>query len=142
MNAKEYLSQAFRLDQRINSKLDQVSSLRDLAAKITASYSPDRVDGTKQRSPKENILVKIIDYENEIDADIDRLVDLKIEITTIIRNVNDADSQLLLELRYLNFKTWVEIATAMGFTFQWIHSLHKKALQKINIKPLIKVDSN
>ena len=134
MNAKEYLSQAFRLDQRINSKLDQVAFLRDLANKITTSYSMDKVEGTRQYNSKEYILVKIIDYENEIDADIDRLVDLKIEITRLIRNVTDVDSQLLLELRYLNFKTWEEIATIMGFTFQWVHTLHKKALRKIILK--------
>ena len=31
MTAKEYLAQAFRLDQRINSKLEQVSRLRNMA---------------------------------------------------------------------------------------------------------------
>lgn len=41
MKAKEYLTQVFRLDQRINSKLDQVASLRDLAVKVTASYTAD-----------------------------------------------------------------------------------------------------
>lgn len=74
--------------------------------------------------------MKLIDLENEFDADIDRLVDLKIEINRVIKTVNDTDCELLLELRYLNFKTEEQIATIMGFTFQWIHSLDKKALQK------------
>ena len=30
MNAKEYLSQAMHIDQRINSKLEQVTRLRDV----------------------------------------------------------------------------------------------------------------
>jgi hypothetical protein len=30
MTAKEYLEQAYRLDQRINSKLEQVASLNEL----------------------------------------------------------------------------------------------------------------
>ena len=34
MTAKEYLSQAYRLDQRIDSKIEQVASLNDLATKI------------------------------------------------------------------------------------------------------------
>ncbi len=33
MTAKEYLNQAYRLDQRINAKLEQVSSLNQLATK-------------------------------------------------------------------------------------------------------------
>ena len=35
MTVKEYLSQAYRIDQRINSKLEQVASLRALATKAT-----------------------------------------------------------------------------------------------------------
>lgn len=34
MTAKEYLGQAYRLDQRINSKIEQVSSLNELATKM------------------------------------------------------------------------------------------------------------
>ena len=37
MTAKEYLGQAYRLDQRINSKLEQVGSLSDLATKVTTT---------------------------------------------------------------------------------------------------------
>lgn len=71
MNAKDYLSQVFRLDQRINSKLEQVSSLRDLATKATASIHAKRVSGTKQLSPMENAIVKLIDLKREVDCDID-----------------------------------------------------------------------
>ena len=35
MTVKEYLSQAFSLDQRINCKLEQVARLRELAEKAT-----------------------------------------------------------------------------------------------------------
>ena len=36
MNAKEYLSQVMHIDQRINSKLEQVVKLRESATKATA----------------------------------------------------------------------------------------------------------
>ena len=39
MNAKEYLSQAYRIDQRINSKLEQVMSLRALLGKATGTLT-------------------------------------------------------------------------------------------------------
>lgn len=133
MNAKEYLSQAFRLDQRINSKLEQVASLRDLAAKVTASYTKDRVDGTKQRSPMENAIVKIIDLEYEIDADIDELVDLKREIIKAVKSVQQPEYQLLLELRYLSYKTWEETAEMMNYSWRNIHYIHAKALMAIKI---------
>jgi hypothetical protein len=39
MTAKEYLEQAYRLDQRINSKLEQVASLNELASKATSTLT-------------------------------------------------------------------------------------------------------
>jgi hypothetical protein len=140
MNAKEYLSQAFKLDQRINSKLEQVASLQDLAAKVTASYTTDRVDGTKQRSPMENAIVKLVDLEYEIDADIDRLVDLKRELSTFIMQVPNSTFRLLLELRYLVGNTWEDVSKTMEYDLRWIYRLHGRALQEADIllsnKPL------
>lgn len=37
--AKKYLSQAFGLNQRIESKLGQIEDLHDLATKATVTYS-------------------------------------------------------------------------------------------------------
>ena len=34
MTAKEYLSQAYRLDQRINSNIEEVTMLREMASSI------------------------------------------------------------------------------------------------------------
>ena len=39
MTAREYLSQAFHIDQRINSKLSQVMRLRETATNCTATLS-------------------------------------------------------------------------------------------------------
>ena len=39
MTSKEYLGQAYRVDQRINSKAEQVASLNTLATKCTAAKS-------------------------------------------------------------------------------------------------------
>lgn len=39
MKIKEYMMQAYRIDQRITSKLEQIASLHDLATKATVTYS-------------------------------------------------------------------------------------------------------
>lgn len=39
MTAKEYLGQAYRLDQRIDAKIAQVASLNELATKCTATLT-------------------------------------------------------------------------------------------------------
>ena len=98
MNAKEYLSQAFHIDQRINSKLEQVMKLRETSTKATATLS----DMPRSDSPNvhrlEDTICKIIDLENEINHDIDRLVDLKREARDVIGQLSDPDQQLILEI--------------------------------------------
>lgn len=133
MTAKEYLTQAYRIDQRINAKLEQVIALRTLATKATGTLS----DMPRPDSPNvcrlEDIILKIVDSENEINAEIDRLVDLKREMRVVIGSVTQPDYQTLLELRYLCFKTWEQIAVSMGYSIQHTYRIHDQALKEIRI---------
>ncbi|MBV4421046.1 DUF1492 domain-containing protein [Clostridium sp. JNZ X4-2] len=136
MTAKQYLSQAYRIDQRINSKLEQIVSLRALAAKATSTLSDTPPSGTRNVHSMEDTITKMVDLENEINADINTLVDLKREFVFIIKKISNPEYQTLLELRYLCFKTWEQIAVEMGYDLRYIHKLHGKALEncEINLK--------
>ena len=131
MTAKEYLGQAYRLDQRINSKLEQVMSLRDLATKATSTLSDVAPSGTRNVHRMEDIIVKIVDLENEINRDIDNLVDLKREMVSVIKAVTDPELQTLLELRYLCFKSWEQIAVEMKHGIDNVYKLHQKAVKTV-----------
>ena len=133
MTIKEYLSQAYRIDQRINSKLEQIQSLRELAVKATSTLSDTYSSGNSNKQKMEGVIVKIIDLENEIDEEIDRLVDLKHEIVSLIKKVKNPEYQTLLELRYLNFKTWEQIASEMHYSIQHTFRIHDKALSLLRI---------
>lgn len=130
MTAKEYFGQAYRIDQRINSKLEQVGSLRALAAKATSTISNTPPSGSRNVHSMEGIIVKIIDLENEINADIDTLVDLKREIMGVIKDIDNPEYQTLLELRYLCFYSWEKVAVEMDYDLRYMHKLHKKALEQ------------
>jgi len=131
MSIKNYLSQAIWLDQMIDSKLEQMETLKSLAMKVTTSFTKEKISsGNINKSNMENILVKVMDLENEINKDIDRLVDLKREIQDIINLMEDINQQLLLELRYLNGKGWDEIAVSMGYDPRTVYRIHGKALKE------------
>lgn len=133
MTTKEYLAQAYRIDQRINSKLEQIVSLRELATKATSTLSDTPPSGTRNVHSMEGIIVKMMELENEINADIDVLVDLKKEIMSIIKKINNPEQQTLLELRYLCFKTWEQIAVDMGYSIQNAYKVHDRAIENIVI---------
>ena len=133
MTAKEYLNQACRLDQRINSKLEQVLSLRELTTKATATLSDMPSGGSRNVYRMQDIIGKIVDLENDINRDIDALVDLKREMVTVIKSVADPECQTLLELRFLCFKTWEQIAVDMQYSTRNIYKLHDTAIGAIKV---------
>ena len=132
MNAKEYMRQAWNIDQRIKDKLDQVARLKEMATNVTSVISDMPRSATPNPQKMENAVLRLAEMESEIDADIGRLVNLKIEITQTIWRVEDANCRTLLEMRYISFKSWEEIAAAMGITVRWLHRLHAKALRRVD----------
>jgi len=133
MTAKEYLGQAYRLDQRINSKIEQIASLNELATRCTYTLTGMPRNPSPSVSPMADAICKIIDLEAEINRDIEKLVDLKRDIVRIIKAVDNAEYQTLLELRYLCFKTWEQIAVDMGYNVRHVYRIHDEAVEKIVI---------
>lgn len=127
MTAKEFLEQAYHLDQLINSKIEQMTVIKSLATKVTAAQG-NRVMQTPVSSPTENAIVRLIDLERELDADIDRFVDLKRQINQAINRLDEPSYRLVLELRYLSYKTWEEIGTILSYTSRNTQYIHRKAL--------------
>lgn len=84
-------------------------------------------DNTKM----ESTILKIVEQEKEIDDEIDRLVDLKAEVRRVIGDVENIDCRLLLELRYLCFRSWEEIAVEMDYSIDNVFRIHRKALDMV-----------
>lgn len=129
--ARFYLEQAYRIGQRINCKIEQVSSLHGLATKANSTLTDMPGSPNRNIHRMEDIIVKIVDWENEINQDIDMLVDLKSEIMQVIKKVDDLELQTLLEQRYLNFRTWEQIAVDMGYNVRHLYRMHDKALKAV-----------
>ena len=131
MTVKEYLSHAKFLDQRINSKIQQVAALNDLATKATSTLTGMPHNPNHATSTMEETIAKIIDLQAEINRDIDRLVDLKKELFGTIKAVGDTEFQTILEKRYLCFQSWEKISVEMGYDLRWLYRLHGKALDVV-----------
>ena len=84
-------------------------------------------------APRRACIVKIVDMQNEINAEIDRMVDLKREIMRVVQQVSDPELQTLLELRYLCFKDWPDIASSMHCTESNVYKMHSRALQAVRV---------
>lgn len=133
MNEKEYLNQAYKLEQRISSKLDLIQSLNDTAMSVTSVLGDSPVGGTRNVHRTQDILDKVVDLENEIQDEICRLIDTKKGIMHTIRAVENVDCQLLLEMRYLCYHTWEQIAVDLDYCMDNVYKLHRRALSMVEV---------
>ena len=131
MTALDFLSQAYRLDLRIDSKLEQINSLNELATKCTATISDMPRNPNQRISAMADTVAQIVDLQSEIDCDIQQLIDIKRRIVACIKAVDNKEFQTLLELRFLCGYTWEEIAIKMGFSIQHTYRMRDRALKNI-----------
>jgi len=127
---KEDLNSIIRLNDRIESKLRQKDELKSTMYNIgSIDYSKDRVQTSKVNST-EDLIIKIVDFEEEITRSIDRLIDLKQEASKVIDQI-DGVYGTVLEMRYLECMRWEEIAYRLNYSIQHVYRLHGQALLKL-----------
>ncbi|MBF1684752.1 MAG: DUF1492 domain-containing protein, partial [Selenomonas sp.] len=71
-----------------------------MATKTTTVLSDMPGSVTKNPHKLSEVVVKLVEQEEEIDREIDRLVNLRAEIYGVIQAVEDMDERLVLEMRY------------------------------------------
>ena len=129
MTAKEYLRQAYRLDQKINSDLEEVAALREMASSVSSPQLSERVQTSRKGdAPFVRCLEKIIELEDKINKEIDLLVELKKEIRMVITTVEDTDERMVLKYRYVHNYTWEQIGNELHADARTVRRWHGKAL--------------
>ena len=128
MTAKEYLRGIRYLDNAINAKQAELDRLkRDMCSIRGVSYDSDKVQGGITDSMK--IVDKIIELNNVINAEIDKLVDLKAEAHNKIEKVYNRKFISLLTDLYINGYTLEQVAEKTNKTYMTICRWHGQALQ-------------
>lgn len=129
MQAKQYLRKIKRLNSFVRAKEEELEEIRTRVESVGCmNLSADKRPSSGNPDKLANNIVKLVMREKKYDEAIQNLYSLKAEAEERIECVPNEDYKLLLTLRYLRFKTFEEIAVEMGFTFQWIHELHKRSL--------------
>lgn len=134
MTAREYLSQARWLDQKIDSDISEASRLRGMAASVGSpgfeeNYNPNR----PTEASFVHSLERVWELEQKVNAEIDRLVALKEQIRTLIAKVENPDEQMVLRYRYIHNWTWEQIGNALFADESTIRRWHGRALQHITV---------
>lgn len=126
---KNYLSQAYYIDKRVELLQDELLLLESKLEKCTASYTYTKGGGTQPSF--EYVLDKVIQYRNRLNCEIANLIDKKKEIKKTIERIENPKMKLILFQKYINFYTFEWIAVKLDMEQRQIRRLHKKALEDL-----------
>ena len=134
MTVQEYLSQAYKLDQRINTHIEELRELREMTVGLSSPSLGDKV----QSSPEGNAsfvkrIERLIRMEAKINAEIDLLVELKEQIQSVILEVGNPEEYMILRYRYLEGLSWEKIGRKMCMADSTVYRRHKNAIQHVQL---------
>ena len=115
MDTKEWLERAWKIDNEIDALSDELVSAKERVLSVTAQCAGVKVQTSKTNRSDEAVL-KYIEYKNRLSKRLDELYAVKSEIADVISKVGDATLRTLLELRYLRYFTWEQIAEKMDMS--------------------------
>lgn len=129
MTFKEFLNQGYHAKARIRAKEERIENWRQIAESITAQIRPDSAGSSLPSKKVEDCACNIVDLQNEIKEEIAALVQAEREVGKFIRDAPlDETDRFIMELRYLNYKKWEEIAVELNYAYRWIMRRHKRAI--------------
>jgi hypothetical protein len=122
MTAKEYLMQYREAMHRTQAITDHLAELRAVCEQLRTE------DG--HRIALDKAVAELVDAEAKTAAEIDRLTELEAEIIGTIGRVPEPYATLLYE-RYINGKTWEQVAVDMHYSYRHTTKLHGAALARM-----------
>lgn len=134
MTVREYLGQAYRLQQRIRLHQEELGNLRTLAASVGSPgfeehYNPN----CPTDAPFVKTLDKIWEKEKKTNDELCLLLQLRDEIQSVIDQVDNMDERLVLTYRYLKGYTWMQIGDELAADERTIRRWHDRALSHAKV---------
>ena len=133
MTAQEYLSQGYRLKEYIACDMQRLEAARDFARSIPSSFADrNRVcTSLAGEAPFVRAVERANAMEEKIKAELDLLLALKEQMERVISAVPGEELRLILTYRYMEHKTFPEIADSLNISRNTARARHSTALSRL-----------
>lgn len=134
MTVKEYLGQAYLLDQRIKSDTLECEELRQMAQSVSSPGFEEHFNASKNTdAPYIHSLEKLWEMEEKVMVELAQLINLKQQIQEVVRQVDKPEQQAVLKYRYIHNYTWSMIGEMLNADRVTVQRWHNKAVSKITL---------
>ena len=116
-----------RVERLIEHKREQIIRMRSIAERVTGGLDVTGIRGTAER---EDVRLRLVELEDEMQREVDRLIDLRLEAMRRIDALDDGDLIDIMYMRYFQHMKWTDIAKAKGRSLDWTYKAHRRAIKK------------
>nr|DAW10789.1 MAG TPA: Protein of unknown function (DUF1492) [Caudoviricetes sp.] len=129
MGIKHQLKQIRLIDLEVKSKMEELDRLNNSFLK-SPSLKEINVQESKV-SLKDDAYVKIINLNDYINDQVDKLIDLKYQLIQAIEQLDNSRERTIIWMKYISSKGWDEIAEELKISKTTLFILHDEAIKKI-----------
>ena len=120
--AKAYLMQYRQAAARLHAINDHIAELRSTAEQLRTE------DG--HRIALDRAVAELVDASENAAAEVTRLCRTECDVSCVIDRLPEPYRTLLFE-RYINGKTWEQVAVDMHYSYRGVTKMHGRALQAV-----------
>ncbi len=133
MTAKEFLARGYEKDREIRIKNTRIIRLKAIASMAKSTISEIPKPNSSDLHRMETIMAEVIDLEKELSEDIVEFTNVIKEIQRVIKTVQNTKEALVLEMRYLAFMKWEDIAKELNMGVRNALLIHSKGLKHVKL---------
>lgn len=130
MKAKAFLEQLAKLNKLIENKMIEQQQWKSIAVGSGQGTDSERVQSSGNPQKMADAVARYIDIEREIDAAIDKYVNKRNHIISVIEQLPVTEYDILHKV-YVQGVPLDEVAVAFGKSYSWVTSKHGRALKAV-----------
>lgn len=124
---QHYLRSAWYYQKKADFLNDKISVLRSKAEKITTSFQDVPTFGSFE-DHRQQVIAEMVDLEREYGKSMMMCRNKAKEIEFVIGLLENHQEKIVLEMRYLHYDNWLDIAINLNYSVQMIYKIHGRAL--------------
>ena len=107
----------------------RISTLYDQAMRATPSFTATNTSGTAGRSRVESSMVSAMDLKTQLEDSLSDLIVQRYQIQAAINEIGSDEEKILLELRYIDNRSWSQVMKEMSISETTSFRIHERALE-------------
>ena len=124
---QHYLRSAWYYQKKADFLNEKIMALRSKAQKITTSFQDVPTFGGFE-DHRQQVIAEMVDLEREYGKSMMMCRNKAKEIEFVIGLLENHQEKIVLEMRYLHYDNWLDIAINLNYSVQMIYKIHGRAL--------------